>query len=53
MTMLQRLILALILGAIVSAFPLSVMAGDGDDQGQNDDDQGGIVIRCPPTGCIQ
>ena len=30
-----------------------VFAGDGDDQGQDDDDQGGTVIVCPPTGCIQ
>ena len=33
--------------------PACGFAGDGDDQGENDDDQGGIVIRCPPTGCIQ
>ena len=43
--------LALLLSLIVLA-PVA-LAGDGDDQGQDDDDQGGIVIRCPPTGCIQ
>ena len=47
----MKLILILILGLMMSVLP--VYAGDGDDQGQNDDDQGGIVIRCPPTGCIQ
>ena len=50
----KNLLLALMLGVIMSAFPISILAaGDGDDQGQDDDDQGGIVIRCPPTGCIQ
>ena len=51
--MFHRLILTLILATLLSAIPISVMAGDGDDQGQDDDSQGGIVIRCPPTGCIQ
>ena len=51
--MVKKLILVLILGVVMSAIPIFAYAGDGDDQGQNDDDQGGIVIRGPPTGCIQ
>ena len=52
--MMKKLLLALLLGIFMSGAPiLKAYAGDGDDQGQNDDDQGGIVIRCPPTGCIQ
>ena len=52
--MFNKLILTLILAMFMSVFPISfVAAGDGDDQGQDDDGQGGIVIRCPPTGCIQ
>ena len=39
--------------ALWLSFCFLVYAGDGDDQGEDDDGQGGIVIVCPPTGCIQ
>ena len=52
--MITRLMVTLLLGMILSAVPLAIAcAGDGDDQGEDDDGQGGIVIRCPPGGCIQ
>ena len=50
--MMKKLILALILGIIVSGAPMAYAGQDDDDQG-DENDQGGIVIRCPPGGCIQ
>ena len=44
--------LLLVLALTITPF-FAAYAGDGDDQGQDDNDQGGIVIRCPPGGCIQ
>ena len=48
----KKLMLVLILGVIMSVVPMFVYAGE-DDQGQDDDSQGGTIILCPPTGCIQ
>ena len=49
----QRLMLTLMLVAIMSLVPAVTFAGQ-DDQGEDNDDQGmPIVIKCPPTGCIQ
>ena len=50
--MTYKLMLALLLGLLIVMAYTKSFAGDGDDQGQNDDDQGGIVIMCPPGGCI-
>ena len=55
MTMLKKLMLILILGMIMSgpAAPiLAAYAGDGNDQGQNEDYDGDVFIP-PPSCCIQ
>ena len=52
MNMTYKLLFALLLGIVLCSAPLA-FAGDGDDQGEDDNDQGGIVIMCPPGGCIQ
>ena len=52
----KKLILALMLGMILSAFAVPAFAGHRggqDDQGENDDDQGLPIVVCPPGGCIQ
>ena len=49
----KNLLLALILGLIMSLFPAFAFAGQGDDDQGDENDQGGIVIVCPPGGCIQ
>jgi hypothetical protein len=58
MTMMKKLMLILILGIIMSgpgAPILAAYAGDGNDQGQNEDYDGDSlpIIVCPPGGCIQ
>ena len=45
--------LVAILTLTMCLMPALTFAGDGDDQGEDDNDQGGIVIVCPPGGCIQ
>ena len=55
MTMMKKLMLILILGMIMSgpAAPiLAAYAGDGNDQGQNEDYDGDVFIP-PPSCCIQ
>ena len=51
--MTYKLMLACLLAVLVVMAVTKSFAGDGDDQGQDDDGQGGIVIVCPPGGCIQ
>jgi hypothetical protein len=56
--MMKKLMLILILGIIMSgpgAPILAAYAGDGNDQGQNEDYDGDSlpIIVCPPGGCIQ
>jgi hypothetical protein len=51
MTMMKKLMLILILGMIMNgpAAPILAYAGDGNDQGQNEDYDGDVFI--PPPGC--
>ena len=49
--MTKNLLLALILSMIM--LPAIAFAGQDDDDQGDENDQGGIVIVCPPGGCIQ
>ena len=49
----KKLLLVLILGGVMSLIPAIAFAGQDDDDQGDENDQGGIVIMCPPGGCIQ